>query len=288
MKSYIIDKQKLESWKSISDVLNEYEKQAENISVFNKGIEELSSHTKKLIKLQTLAEKDSSHIEEVRNQYRSELIEITLPVLTILKIYAYNQKKQKLEKQLEEITPEVLQQCPDIVLINTIQTIWQAANKYGGYSLSFFDKLKAKKIAANVKVITKLEKQYGLAPAMIKDLEEAFLLFINSFSIYENELLEKTDVIKKIKKTTARTEKLLENKLDRFVSLFEKKSPDFCQAYTNARLPGKKFIKSTELSANEGIESELPESIGKPAYDDDLQLEPKKRKNTKGVEQPIS
>lgn len=279
MKSYIINKQKIESCQLISDVLQDYQKQAENISAFNKAIEDLNTKTKKLLKLQSLAEKDNEMVEVEKNKCRTELIEKTLTVLTILKIYVYDQKKQKPERQLEKITPDVIQQCTDMVLINIVQKVWRIVNKYGGFSLVFVDKLKVKKIASNAKVISKLEKQYGLAPSMIRDMEEAYLLFINAFYIYEIELAEKRDLIKKIKKTSSRAEKLIENKLDRFVSLFEKKSPEFCQAYNNARLLEIKNKKSSKnLSKND---SEKTEGEENPNKIDDHQLESKKDKKSK-------
>lgn len=279
MKSYKINKQKIESCQLISDVLQDYQKQAENIMAFNKAIEELNAKTKKLLKLQSLVEKDNGLVEVAKNKCRTELIEKTLTVLTILKIYVYDQKKQKSERQLEKITPDVLLQCSDIVLINIVQKIWQIVNKYGGFSLVFVDKLKVKKISSNAKVISMLEKQYGLVPSMIKDMEEAYLLFINEFYIYENELSEKTELIKKIKKTSSRAEKLIENKLDRFVSLFEKKSPEFCQAYNNARLLEIKNKKNSKNLSKD--DSEITEGEGNPNKKNDHQLESKKSKKTK-------
>lgn len=279
MKSYKINKQKIESCQLISDVLQDYQKQAENISAFNKAIEDLNTKTKKLLKLQSLAEKDNEMVEVEKNKCRNELIEKTLTVLTILKIYLYDQKKQKPERQLEKITPDVIQLCTDMVLINIVQKVWRIVNKYGGFSMVFVDNLKVKKIASNAKVISKLEKQYGLAPSMIRDMEEAYLLFINAFYIYEIELAEKRDLIKKIKKTSSRAEKLIENKLDRFVSLFEKKSPEFCQAYNNARLLEIKNKKSSKnLSKND---SEKTEGEENPNKIDDHQLESKKDKKSK-------
>ncbi len=279
MKSYKINKQKIESCQLISDVLQDYQKQAENISAFNKAIAELNTKTKKLFELQSLAEKDNGLVEVAKNKCRTELIEKTLTVLTILKIYVYDQKKQKPERQLEKITPYFIQQCTDMVLINIVQKIWRIVNKYGGFSMVFVNKLKLKKIASNAKVISKLEKQYGLAPLMIRDMEEAYLLFINAFYIYETELAEKMDLIKKIKKTSSRAEKLIENKLDRFVSLFEKKSPEFCQAYNNARLLEIKSKKSSKNLNN--IDSEVTEGEENPNMIDNHQLESKKGKKSK-------
>lgn len=237
MKNYNINKEKIEQFQSISEVLKNYQAKAENIKVLNNGIEELNLFTKKLIKLQPLAEMKNGEIEELKKNLRSELIEKSSIILTILKIFAYEQKKQKLKEQLFKINLKSLKTSSDLELVNNVQFIWQTANKYGGYMTPFFDKVKPKKIASNVQTINKLEQQYGLTPSMIKNLEETYLHFINLFSTIEKELSKKMTAIKKIVKTTSKTEELLENKLDLFASLFENKFPEFSKAYASARFP---------------------------------------------------
>jgi hypothetical protein len=246
---------KIESYQSLSKVLAHYKKLIENIKGFNDCVEELNDNISKLLKLQTLASKDTSLTEDTKNKCRSILIEKTQPVITILKIFAFDQKKQRLTKKLEKITSQELQKCSDVELTNTIQDIWRMVNKYGGYSYTFEDKLKIKKIASNVRIVAQLEKKYGLDPSILEDLEEAFLSFTNAFYTYENELSEKISVIKKIKKNLEHTEELIDNRLDLYVSLFETKSPEFFKAYHNTRLTEKK-IKQNHIDSAESSSME--------------------------------
>jgi hypothetical protein len=254
MKSYKISMRKIESYQSISKVLAHYKKLIENVKGFSDCVEEFNDNISKLLKLQTLAAKDTSLTEDAKSKCRSILIEKTLPVITILKIFAFDQKKQRLTKKLEKFTSQKLQKCSDVELTNSIQDIWHMVNKFGGYSYTFEDKLKIKKIASNVRVVAKLEKNYGLDPTILKDLEEAFLSFTNAFYTYENELSEKISVIKKIKKNLERTEELIDSRLDLYVSLFDTKSPEFSKAYHNTRLTDKKMKQNKDTSEPSSME----------------------------------
>lgn len=280
MKKYNISKQKIENFQAISDVLQANLKVAEKITVFNESIEALNKQTKKMAKLQPLTEKNGSVVEVERIRLKGELIEKAKVVVTILKIYAFDQKKTKLKEQLLKITPELLSQCSDIELLNIVQSIWQTANKYGNYSYAFFDKLKVKKITANAKSIDKLQKQYGLTLSRVNDFEDTFLKFLNSFSIFEQEIAKKMATMKKIEKQSGRSEKLLENKLDLFVSLLENESPEFCKSYFDARFQGRNIQSNNEVKSIESSESSKSESFG----DTEMETVPKASKKENNLE----
>jgi len=220
MKSYKISMRKIDSFKSISNVLAQFKKQTEDIQGFRESVDELNKKIKKLDHLQIIAAKDASLTEEVKNKYRSELIDKALQIITILKIHAYDKKKAKLRKLLEKFSSEEFHKSSDSKLIKLLQKTWQVIRKLEGYSVAFSDKLNLKKIAKNTEVVSRLEKQFGISTLLINDLEEAYISFINAFYDYENELTEKIEVIIKIKKNIGDTEKLVGKKIDLYFSIF--------------------------------------------------------------------
>ena len=226
---------KLDSNNQLIGILSNHSEIIRKISRFQIAQERLTSNQKKLVELYALLSKDIGSLEQVKNDQRSELVKKTLPVITIMQIFAYDKKKKNLIKRLDYLTPEYLQICSDFELINISKKIWMIANKYGGYSLAFIRKIKSSLNADKSRTIIKLEKEYGLIPNMIKNIEEANIKFIEALLLYEDEMKEKDKIVRKIKKIDIQTDTLLENKIDRFVLLFQSENPNFFEEYQEAR-----------------------------------------------------
>ena len=243
---------KLETYQKISKVLSEKREIGNKISRFGAALEQLDLNRKKLEELHSLLSNESGPMETIKDVQRNDLVEKTLFVITIMQIFAYDKKKKNLEQRLDCLTPEYLQTCTDAQLINASKKVWVIANKYGVYSLAYVNKIKAKLNPDKSKAIIKLEKEYGLIPDMIKNIEEANIKFIETLVAYQVEMKENEKIIKKIKKTYKQTESLLQNKIDRFVLLFAKDHPDFYKEYQDARkIAMLKEIKTEGLSNEE-------------------------------------
>jgi len=103
-----------------------------------------------------------------------------------------------------------------------------------------------------------LEKEYGLIPDMIKSLEESNIKFIQLLLAYQKEMKEQDKIIKKIKKIYNQTESLLQNKIDRFVLLFENEHPAFYKDYQEARkITMQKEIAPEEKAADNEVSDEV-------------------------------
>ena len=199
----------------------------------------------------------------------------TLPVLTIMQIFAYDKKKKNLSKQVENISLEYLLYCSDFQLLKTSRKIWEIANKYGGYSLAYMGKIKSSLHVDKLKAIDKLESQYGLMPFMIKNMEEANIRFIESLLHYDAEMKGKDKILKKIKKVYNQTGNLLKNKIDRFVSLVEDENPDFFKEYQTARTD----LLQNEIKENEE-QNQLPPMEDKPVKETKSKAVGRKTKST--------
>ena len=226
---------KLDNNKQVINVLSKNSVSASKISKFQTAIEQLSSNQKKLEELYALLGKGNDSTEKAKNDRRNELLKKAIPVITIMQIFAYDKKKKDLQHRLEDLTSENLQNCPDIELIKVTRKLWMIANKYGGYSLAYIRKIKKSLNAEKSKALIKLEKEYGLIPNMIKNIEEANINIIESMLRHEDEIKEKEKIVRKIKKIDSQSDSLLKNKIDRFVLLCENENPEFYNGYQKVR-----------------------------------------------------
>ena len=205
------------------------------VSKFQTAVNRLISNQEKLVELQALLNKDITVIEKAKNERRKELEDSTITVVRIMQVFAHDKKKGKLQRKLFHLTYEFVENCMDLELIDISKDIWLIANKFGGYAITFVNKIKAALDPENVKATGKFEKEFGLNPGMIKNLEEAILSFINAMIPYNKEMAEKGKVTIKMKEINKKTKKLLANKIDRLVLMFENESPGFYKEYHELR-----------------------------------------------------
>ncbi len=205
------------------------------ISKFQAAVDQLNSNQEKLVDLQALLNKDITTIEKTKNERRKELEDRTMTLVRIMQVFAHDKKKGKLQRKLYHLTYEYVENCLDLELINISKEIWLDANKFGGYALTFKSKIKSALNPDLLKATDKFEKEFGLSADMIKNLEEATLNFIKAMIPYNGEMAEKEKVAMKMKEINKKTKKLLTNKIDRFVLMFENENPDFCKEYHELR-----------------------------------------------------
>ena len=127
--------------------------------------------------------------------------------------------------------------------------------------------------------IIKLEKEYGLIPDMIKNIEEANIKFIETLLAYQDEMKEKDKIVKKIKKTYKQTENLLQNKIDRFVFLVENEQPDFYKEYQDARKL--EILKEITLEEKSGEKNEEDASSATEDSNSETEIKQKPRATRK-------
>jgi len=83
---------------------------------------------------------------------------------------------------------------------------------------------------------------------MIKNLEDSILNFIKAMLPYHEEMAEKEKLAIKMKEINKKTKKLLTNKIDHLVLMFENEHPDFYKEYHDLREDHHyKHIKETTI-----------------------------------------
>ena len=226
---------KLDRNTQVISVLSRHAEVWNKVSKFQTAVDGLTSNQEKLVELQALLNKDITAIEKAKNERRKELEDRTMTLVRIMQVFAHDKKKRKLQRKLYHLTYEYVENCLDLELVEISKEIWLIANKFGGYALTFVSKVKAALDPDNVKITNKFEKEFGLNPDMIKNLEEAILNFIKAMIPYNEEMAEKEKIAIKMKEFNKKTKKLLANKIDRFVLMFENENPGFYKEYHELR-----------------------------------------------------
>jgi hypothetical protein len=241
---------KLDGNVKIIELLNKNVETLKKVSRFQIAIDQLNSNQKKMEELHPLLEKDITFSEKVKNINRRKLEEIAMTIIKIMHVYAYDKKQKDLQDQLKYLNSEYIQRCLDIELIKISKKIWQIANKYGGYSVTFPGKVKAALNPDNAKASVKFEKEYGLNSEMIKNIEESTIRFIESMLLYMGEMKGKNKAAREMKKINKQIKNLLTDKIDKFMLLFESKTPGFYTEYRQLReMQLQKKVKETRDQA---------------------------------------
>ena len=226
---------KMERNAQVISVLSRNAEVWNKVSKFQAAVDRLISNQEKLVELQTILNKDVKAIEKTKNERRKELEDRTMTLVRIMQVFAHDKKKGKLQRKLFHLNYEFVENCMHLELIDISKDIWLIANKFGGYALTFESKIKAALNPENGKATSKFEKEFGLDADMIKNLEEAILNFIKAMIPYNEEMAEKEKVAIKMKEFSKKTKKLLANKIDRFVLMFENENPGFYKEYHDLR-----------------------------------------------------
>lgn len=226
---------KLESIHQVIGVLSKNMQSLNTVSRFQDHYEQLIAYQKNLEDLNFLLRKDITSIEKDSNDRRKGLLERTLIVIRIMQVFAIDEKKNKLQRQLEHFTSEYVQDSSDMELIKISKKIWLIANKHGGYAKTFINKIKSALNRKHSKANIKFEKKYGLIPEMILNIEEACIKFIEAMLLYQGEKKNKEKIAVEMKIVYKMTKKLLDKRIDKFALLFENKNPIFYKEYHQLR-----------------------------------------------------
>lgn len=242
---------------------------------FQAAVDRLISNQDKLVELYALLIADVSEIENAKQVQRKELQDRTMSVVRIMQVFAHDKKKGKLQGKLYHLTNEYVENCLDLELLEISKEIWLIVNKFGGYALTFKSKITAAFDPEHVRATSKFEKEFGLNPEMIKNLEEAILSFIKAMIPYNEELAKKEKAATKMKEINKKTKKLLANKIDGFVLMLEDQNPGFYKEYVELREDHHyKHVKETEEQETD-FQDLLPEE------DEKVEAKPKPTKAQK-------
>jgi hypothetical protein len=224
---------KLKMYMEISGLMEKNLNKWSNVIEIKNTYEDFLNNNDKIIELKADHDKDISPVISSKAAKREELINKAVPIANVLQVYAYDANDKDLSKSVN-FSRNKLTKSKDSELIDKCNIIWKTAKKLYGKSLSSAEEVinsnkKARQASPNI-------SGYGLSGQMIDELEEANKAFIDAILELKDAISHKNKCAKKVNEHIKTNDKLLRNKLDRLMTLFETSEPGFYQDYKKARV----------------------------------------------------
>jgi len=217
---------KLNMFNAVHSVMNDNKEIWTGVFQLKNVFEKFSVNTRHLTELKTEQEKDLQPLLSAMFEKRETLIISGTPVVNIILAYSHDKKEKKLLKKMN-LSKNKLEKSKDSDLIEECKTIYKAAKKL--YKKSIAEKENSEN--KSVKIL-----EYGLSEKMIVDLQTAVNDFIKSRLALHEAIQGKDKMDKQITSILKKNEKLLKNKMDLLISIFQTSKPDFFKAYMEARV----------------------------------------------------
>ena len=243
---------KLNMYNTVSGVMNDNQQTWTRVYQLKNVFDKFSVNTRHLAELKTEQEKDLQPLLSAMFEKRETLIILGTPVVNIILAYSHDKKEKKLLKKMN-LSKNKLEKSKDSDLIEECKTIYKAAKKL--YKKSIAEKENSEN--KSVKIL-----EYGLSEKMIIDLQTAVNDFIKSRLALHEAIQGKDKMEKQITTILKKNEKLLKNKMDLLISIFETSKPDFFKAYMEARViqltePVKVKIKKEKKADKKKLPKEI-------------------------------
>lgn len=223
---------RLKMYLEVSGVMEKHVDKWSNVKELKNTYEDFISNNDKLIELKSEHERDIRPIIIHKTEKRNNLINKAVPICNVLQVFAYDKNDKSLAKTIN-FSRNKLNKSKDTDLIEKCNIIWKTAKKLYGKSINSAEQVIAngKKSKQNTTNIN----GYGLTGQMIDELEEANKLFIDSILELKDAISHRNKCAKKITEKIKLNDQLLNNKLDRLMTLFEISQNEFYKNYKEAR-----------------------------------------------------
>ncbi len=223
----------LKMYLKVRDVFEENLTKWADASEIKSSCEDFNSNTDKIIELENEFKKDISSFTVAKAAKREKLVNTAVPILNVLQVYAYDIKDDSLAKKIN-YSRNKLTKMKDLALVDKCKFAWKITKQLYGKSLTMGNESakKDKKALANSVNI----KGYGVNGQMIDNLEVANKEFIDATLALKDAISYKNKCAKKITDKVKSNDKILRNRLDKLLTLFELTDQNFYKSYTDARV----------------------------------------------------
>ncbi len=220
-------------------------------SVFVKFSDNLS----RLTALKTAQEMDLQPLLDAVFEKRDSLIVTVNPVANMLLAYANDIQKKELIKKLKHSKKEIIK-SNDLDLIENSKIIYKTAKKLLKKSVSEKERPDNK----SVSII-----DYGLNEKMVIDLKVAAKEFAGTLLALHEAIQNKDLMDREISSILKKNDKLLKNKIDLLITIFETSKPDFYKSYMEARVIHKpEMVKIKKTKGKKDEKEEFHENDENP------------------------
>lgn len=244
---------KLNMYNTVFGVMNDHKEIWSGVFQMKHVFDKFSKNVSRLSAFKTSQEKDLQPLLEAVLEKRESLIVAVNPVTNILLAHANDIKKKEFIKNLK-LSKKKIAKSNDLDLIENCKIIYKSAKKLYKKYVAETEKTDNKSVSIG---------DYGLNEKMIIDLKVATKEFVGSQlalqkAIQNNDLMggEIASILKK-------SDKMLKNKLDLLITIFETSYPEFYKTYVEARVIQKPEIVKMKKTKGKKDERELlPENEG--------------------------
>ncbi len=182
------------------------------------------------------AENNLNPFKNNRKKQRTALIDKTSPVAALLAVYSSDTGDKKLRKISNQAGAKA-DQLKDTELIKTSRKMLKKAKKLMDQSVQIIQKGGGKqdKNKKKAPAAPPLPGDYGITPGMLDEMEKTLLGFSDAVKKEKQIRSEKKKFTGKIKKTMKENQKILKNRLDKLMVVFQTKEPELYREYTGIR-----------------------------------------------------
>jgi hypothetical protein len=228
---------KLKMQQEVLKVMNENKNIWGVVPQLQNVMEVFSENVKAVEKLKSEKGKEIKPLLEYKLEKRKELIDSSLPPLNVLLAYGHDIKDKDLLKKLN-FSRNKLTKSKDLDLIENCKFIYKTAHKL------YMKSLETKEVETNK------ENDifgYGLNDKMLEEIEIAEKAFVESLSGLKAAIKNKTLVGQEIISRLKENDKLLRNKIDLLISIFETSNPELLKNYSESRILKKETAIKAEV-----------------------------------------
>ena len=213
-------------YNAVFSVMNDHKEIWRGVFQLKSVFDKLSENLSHLATLKTAQEIDLQPILDTVSEKRESIIVLVNPVANIILAYAHDKNEKKLIKKLN-LSKKEMAKSKDSDLIENSSIIYKAAKKLFKKSSTETEKSDKKSVSI---------VDYGLTEKMISDLDAAKKDFVESLLVLDEAIHNKKMKGKKITSILKKNERLLKNKMDLLISIFETSNPVFYNTYMEARV----------------------------------------------------
>jgi len=224
---------KLKMQQEVLNVMNDNKEIWGVVPQLQNVMEAFSENVKAVENLKSEKGKEINPLLEYKLKKRKELINSSLPPLNVLLVYGHDVKDKELLKKLN-FSRNKLTKSKDLDLIENCRLIYKTAHKFYMKSLETegVENKKANDIFG-----------YGLNDKMLEEIEISEKAFVESLSALKDAIKNKTLVGQEINSRLKENDKLLRNKIDLLISIFETSNPELLKKYSESRIIQKETAK---------------------------------------------
>jgi hypothetical protein len=216
---------KLKMFNMVVGAMKKYQLSFQEIPELNKSFEILVENTVKVSSLAKDQEKDLSPISVEKSETKIALINIAVPISNIIIAYAFDIKDKSYKKKVSFSRNKLVKAKDQAVLENCMEIAKSARKLFAEVSSGKGKKDKKPSITL-----------YGLSGQLIDDLEKNIERFQSSLLEQKNAIANRTRCTKELKETFSETESLMNNKIDRLMTIYEIKNATLYKEYVSARV----------------------------------------------------